>query len=150
MTYDIDTRPACDCPADLCMYSECYGSPSATGGFSRHLGLRLLGVSAACLGIAGAVLPLLPTTPFLLIASWAFARSSPRLDAWLRAHPLLGPPLSAWERRRAIPRGAKLLAVASLSASWLLLWTRGGSPLVLGAAAAVMLLVGAWIVTRPS
>src|SRR5690606_41134853 len=66
--------------------------------------LRLAGAGAVGLALAGTVLPLLPTTPFLLVAAWAFARSSPRLDAWLHAHPRLGPPLAAWQARRAIPR----------------------------------------------
>ena len=114
------------------------------------MALRLVGLSAVALALAGLVLPLLPTTPFLLVAAWAFARSSPRLDAWLRAHPRMGPPLTAWETRRAIPRKAKVLAGVSLPAGWLLLWSGGAEPAVIIAAAAVMLVAGGWIFTRPS
>lgn len=137
------------CPADLCLFGECHCSPCETRchGAWPH---RLLGSGAVCLAFAGVVLPLLPTTPFLLVAAWAFARSSPRLDAWLRAHPHLGPPLAAWEQRRAIPRKAKAIAGVSLPVSWLLLWS-GGAPVAISVAAgAVMLAAGVWILTRPS
>ena len=131
------------------MFSECHCSPSETHRDAAWP-LRLLGSAAVGLALAGVVLPVLPTTPFLLVAAWAFARSSPRLDAWLRAHPRLGPPLVAWEDRRAIPRKAKAVAGISLPAGWLLLWS-GGAPLAISVAAgAVMLAAGVWILTRPS
>ena len=137
------------CPSDLCLFSECHCSPSESRRDGR-LPLRLLGSAAVSLALAGVFLPLLPTTPFLLVAAWAFARSSPRLDAWLRAHPRLGPPLAAWEDRRAIPRKAKAMAGVSLPAGWLLLWSGGAPAAVTVAAGAVMLAVGVWILSRPS
>lgn len=76
-----------------------------------------IGCTAVVLGVAGIFLPLLPTTPFLLLAAWAFARSSPRLEAWLVRHPRLGPPISAWRERGAIPARAKIVAIAAMSAS---------------------------------
>lgn len=147
MTYSADVHAIC--PSDLCLFSECHCSPSETAG-NRHLPLRLLGAVAVGLALIGIVLPVLPTTPFLLVATWAFARSSPRLDAWLHAHPRLGPPLAAWETRRAIPRRAKALAGVSLPASWLMLSFGGASSAVLVGAGAVMLTAGLWIMTRPA
>ena len=83
-----------------------------------------LGISAVGLGIAGIFLPLLPTTPFLLLAAYSFSRSSPALHQWLVSHPKLGPPIVAWERDRAISRKGKkaaTLAIAMTPAiSWLL------------------------------
>lgn len=147
---DLANACACTtCPADLCSFSECYCSPSETRRDGR-LPFRLLGSAAVGLGLAGVVLPVVPTTPFLLVAAWAFARSSPRLDAWLRAHPRLGPPLAAWEVRRAIPWKAKAIAGVSLPAGWLLLWSGGASAAISVAAGAVMLGAGVWILSRPS
>ena len=62
------------------------------------------------LGLLGVLLPILPTTPFLLLAAWCFARSSPRLHGWLLGHRLFGPPIRNWEENGAISRPAKRLA----------------------------------------
>lgn len=112
--------------------------------------LQVLGLGAAALAVAGLAVPVLPTTPFLLVSAWAFARSSPRLEAWLRDHPRLGPPLKAWEERRAIPRGAKAVAAVSLPASGLLVHAAGAGLAVTAAVGLVLACVGGWILTRPS
>lgn len=102
-------------------------------------------------GAVGVVVPGLPTTPFLLVAAWAFSKSSPRFQRWLRNHRRLGPPVRDWQDHRAIPVKAKVLAVAMMSASlayivffvakdWVL-------PTVVGV---IMLGAGTYVVTRPS
>ncbi len=111
---------------------------------------RTMGLAMVGLAIAGVFLPLLPTTPFLLVAAWAFARSSPRLHAWLRNHRRLGPFLHGWEERRAIPRGAKLLAVVGVSSGWGFLVYRGAEPVVLAVSGALLALVVVWVISRPS
>lgn len=136
------------CPTDLCCYGECQCSPSAPG--DRRLALRAIGVAATGLAVAGVVLPIVPTTPFLLVAAWAFGRSSPRLEAWLRSHPRLGPPLMNWEQRRAIPRSAKAAALASLPVSTVLVHAAGAGTGVTAGVGVALAGVGAWIVTRPS
>ena len=136
------------CPTDLCCYGECQCSPSAPG--DRRLALRALGLAATGLAIAGVVLPIVPTTPFLLVAVWAFGRSSPRLEAWLRDHPRLGPPLEGWEQRRAIPRPAKAVAVASLPASALLVHAAGAGLVVTAGVGVALAGIGLWVLTRPS
>ena len=148
------TRPAiegCDpamCPTDLCCHGECHCSPSAPR--DGRLMLQAMGLGAAMLAIAGVALPILPTTPFVLVSAWAFARSSPRLEAWLRDHPRLGPPLRNWEQRRAIPRKAKAVAVASLPLSGLMIHAAGAGFAVTAAAGLALACVGGWILTRPS
>lgn len=103
-----------------------------------------------CLGAAavGVVLPLLPTTPFLLLAAWLFSKSSPALHHRLLNHPRFGPLLRDWQRERAIPRKAKAAAIAALLASWsgLVLTV---DAMVAAAAAAVMAPVGLFVATRP-
>jgi uncharacterized membrane protein YbaN (DUF454 family) len=111
---------------------------------------QALGLGAAALAVAGVALPILPTTPFILVSAWAFARSSPRLEAWLRAHPRLGPPLRNWEQRQAIPRGAKAVAGVSLPASVLLVHSAGAGLAVTAAVGIALACVGGWILSRPS
>lgn len=78
--------------------------------FYISVGLLLSGI-----GIAAAFLPLLPSTIFFIGAVYFFARSSPRLEAWILSHPLFGPPVLAWQQHRAIPRKAKYLAFTGMA-----------------------------------
>ena len=74
----------------------------------------LVGILFVVLGAIGAVLPLLPTTPFVLVAAWCFARSSPRLHRWLLESRLFGPMLRDWEENRCVPLRAKITAVVMM------------------------------------
>lgn len=73
-----------------------------------------LGMLCFGLGVLGAFLPLLPTTPFLLLAAACWARSSPRFHEWLLRHRVFGPTLRSWSRHRALPPGVKSKAIALL------------------------------------
>jgi hypothetical protein len=73
------------------------------------------------LGMVGAILPVMPTTVFMLMALWAFSKSSPRFHRWLYTHPRFGPVLQDWQQERAIPGPTKALALTMMAVSiaWL-------------------------------
>jgi uncharacterized membrane protein YbaN (DUF454 family) len=73
------------------------------------------GTLSVGVGVAGIVLPLVPTTPFVILAAWCFARSSPDLRDRLLNSRLLGPSLRDWERDRAIARSSKVSASVLLA-----------------------------------
>lgn len=85
-------------------------APAVATGARR---LLYLVAGLVCLGLAylGALLPGLPTTPWLLLASYCFARSSPRLQRWLKRSPVFGRLLRDWEEHRGIRRPVKVVAV---------------------------------------
>jgi uncharacterized membrane protein YbaN (DUF454 family) len=113
------------------------------------LAYRTLGVVCVGLATIGVFLPLMPTTVFLLIALWAFARGSPEWADRVRNSKRLGPFVRDWEERRAIPRRAKLLAVGMMAISLTILWFGSRNLILTGVVAAVLLAVSGYIVTRP-
>ncbi|WP_300725429.1 YbaN family protein [uncultured Bacteroides sp.] len=78
----------------------------------------ILGCISLVLGILGIFLPVLPTTPFLLLSAALFFRSSPRMYGWLLSHRYLGPYIKSFREDRSIPLRAKVIALA-------LLWITG-------------------------
>lgn len=76
----------------------------------RAAGLLLVGLAAV-----GVVVPGLPTTPLLILAAAAFARSSPRLHAWLLANPVFGPLIREWQETRTVPRRTKVIAIGMIT-----------------------------------
>jgi len=79
-----------------------------------RLGFAALGTLFLILGIIGAFLPILPTTPFLLLATACYARSSHRFYNWLMNHPAFGPLIVEWRTYRSIPWRIKLVAVVTM------------------------------------
>ena len=110
-----------------------------------------MGCVMVALGVIGAVTPLLPTTIFLIAAAWCFARSSPRLEAWLLNHPQFGKMLSDWRSHGAISRPAKLMACAGMTFGFVVFWFSAHPSLLLAAGVAVLLSICAgYVVSRPT
>ena len=102
------------------------------------------------LAVIGAILPLMPTTVFLLIAAWCFGRSSPALRAKLLANPRFGPALRDWQEHGSISRRAKRAALLGMALGWLLVAVALRNLLASALAAGCLLPVGVFILTRPS
>ena len=107
-----------------------------------------LGGLSLLLAAAGAVLPLLPTVPFVLLAAFCFARGHPPLEAWLLRHPAFGPHISAWRARGAISRRGKSAALAAFAVSAALGLALAPMPWALVPVVAA-LVGGTWVWTRP-
>lgn len=115
---------------------------------------RVIWFSVGCLsllcGLVGALLPLLPTTPFLLLAAYAFSRSSPRLQTWILTHPHFGPPVNDWRAEGAISRRAKVMAVVVMAASLAISVAIGIGGAILSIQAVVLTCSAAFALSRPS
>lgn len=82
----------------------------------------LAGIFSLTMGVVGIVLPLLPTTPLVLLAAFCFSRGSARCELWLLTHPRFGPMVQDWRTERALPLRAKQLATAMMALSSTLSW----------------------------
>lgn len=110
-----------------------------------------LGLIFVAIGGLGVILPVLPTTPFMLLALWCFARSSQTFHDWLFHHKIFGPPLQRWEQHRVIPLGAKIFALTSMTASAIYVLLVPRPPLYASAMMLAFMGYGAYfILTKPS
>lgn len=101
------------------------------------------------LGLIGIVLPVLPTVPFILAATYAAARGSERLHSWLVTHPRFGPMIVLWQNQRAIPRYAKWLATGSMVICAVIIVLFAPLWWVKVMVCGIMAIVGTWIWLRP-
>ena len=110
-----------------------------------------LGLGFTALGVVGAFLPLLPTTVFLILAAGCFAKSSPRMEAWILDHKDFGPLVRAWRENGAIPRKAKVLACAGMAGGFVLFFLSvHPKPWLALAVAAALAACALFVVSRPS
>ncbi|EGV36317.1 YbaN family protein [Neisseria weaveri] len=110
----------------------------------------LFGALALLLGILGIFLPILPTTPFVLLAAACWAKASPRFHRWLHQHRYFGPMVQDWETRRAVPKKAKLFAFTMMTFSCLLmLWQFPERWWVAAVSAVFCLCVAIWMWRLP-
>jgi len=76
------------------------------------------------LGLIGIFLPLLPTTPFILLAAFCFDRGSPKLHRWLINLPKVGKLIKDWNEKKVIPVYAKVIAVSMITFSIFAMWAK--------------------------
>lgn len=113
-------------------------------------GFRILAYISIGLAFAGVVLPLMPTTIFVLLAAFFASKGSPAFAQWLEDHPRFGPAIDQWRTRRAVPARAKVLACSMMALSWGMLFALGTSGLVLGISGVFLCGTACYLVTRPS
>lgn len=82
----------------------------------------ICGALCLLLGVIGIVLPLLPTTPFVLLAAYCFSLGSARYEQWLLTHPRFGPMVRDWRSQRAVPLRAKQVAWGTMTISSFIAW----------------------------
>jgi uncharacterized membrane protein YbaN (DUF454 family) len=102
------------------------------------------------LGIVGAFLPLLPTTPFILLAAWAAPKGSPALHRWLYEHPRFGSALVAWEQKGAVSTRSKWTACSLMAASWVIMLLQTNTWLVPAITGVLFIVISAFLITRPT
>lgn len=77
--------------------------------------IRLLGFVFLALAVVGVFLPLLPTTPFVLLAAGCFAQSSERMHRWILRNPTFGPMITDWDEKRCVSCRIKVIAITSMT-----------------------------------
>ena len=112
----------------------------------------LLALGWGCVGLAfiGIFVPGIPTTPFLIVALWAFAQSSKKFHAWLLNHKRFGPILQNWESHRVVPRKAKILMVIFQFFAVIMFHFSIQNIYLTGILAITLIIVARWVLTFPS
>lgn len=124
--------------------------PLPPGAEKRNYFYLAIAYLAIGLGALGVVLPLLPTTPFLLLAAWSAAKGSPSLHRWLYAHPHFGGALIAWERNRSVSVKAKWAACILMTVSWLIMLHQTSGWLIPAITGTMFVGMSAFLISRPS
>ncbi|UVI39226.1 YbaN family protein [Qipengyuania spongiae] len=113
----------------------------------RRTIFKLLGMLSVGLGAVGAVLPIMPTVPFLLLAVYFFARSNPELERKILDHPHWGPQVRDWRERGAISRRSKTIAIVAMATGAVFTYFTLGHPWY-WLSVAILVIAGGWIATR--
>jgi uncharacterized protein len=111
---------------------------------------RGLAVLFLVLALIGALLPVMPTVPFVLAAAWAAGKGWPALELHLLNHPTFGQPIRHWREHGAVPRKAKWLACFMMSCSAVMLWFLPIPNWLRWSVYGTFVVVGLWLCTRPA
>lgn len=107
----------------------------------------LIGILSVVLAFAGTILPIMPTVPFLIVAAFAFNRSSPRFHNMLMTHPVFGPQIRDWQEHRAIDPRVKVIVCVSMAIGLCISWFILPHP-YWGMQVAILSAVAVFILTR--
>jgi len=116
----------------------------------RNFLYKAIGSISLGLGILGAFLPLLPTTCFILLASWAFAKSSPTIHAWLYYKSPFAKSIQDWQQHRIIPTRVKWIACTSITASYLVTLLLVDNLYILATVGMGLLVLITYLLSKPS
>ena len=108
------------------------------------------GLISLVVGTIGVFVPLLPTTPFILLSAWCFLRSSNKAHGWLYAQPLLGKSLQQWEENKVISRKSKTVALITIAISLGVIWMKPTGFEIKLILSLILFLVSIFILTRAS
>lgn len=113
--------------------------------------LFVIGWVSFVLGIIGAFLPVLPTTPFLILSAFLFSKSSPRFHQWLLRLPLAGPGIRDWDERKVINTRAKIMCTVMIIFSATMIWIKAPVAMALKIIlTAILFSVNVFVLTRKS
>ncbi len=111
----------------------------------KNILFKLLGFFFLGLAFIGAFLPIMPTTSFAILAVWAFAKSSPKLEKWVREHPVLGKYIEGWEKKRVYPTHGKWAMTGFMTMSLIfMVFTVGGLPVLYAGIFFLLIIIWAW------
>lgn len=117
----------------------------------KSLAFLALGYTSFVLGFIGIFLPILPTTPFMIVALWAFSKGSTKMHKWLLNHPRFGHSLQHWEAHKVIPIKAKATAAIFITGSAIYIGLFSSvSTVIATTAIGTMLCAITYVLTRPS
>ena len=115
---------------------------------------RIILISLGCLcvglGFVGVFVPGIPTTIFLIIALWAFTKSSKKLRHWLLNHKRFGPILNNWQEHKVVPRRAKILMVVLMSLAVILFYYSLQSLILTIGLIIILVSVAIYVISLPS
>ena len=109
-----------------------------------------LGCFCVGLGFIGVFIPGIPTTIFLIIALWAFTKSSEKLRHWLLNHKRFGPILNNWQEHKVVPRRAKILMVVLMSLAVILFYYSSQSLILTIGLIIILISVAVYVISLPS
>ncbi len=114
----------------------------------KIIALKIIGSISLTLGVLGVFLPLLPSTCFILLSTWAFSKSSPKFHQWLYYHSRFSKTIQDWQQYRMVPRKVKIIATLSLVSSFAITAALMPNPVLLLALGVGMIMLLGFLLTR--